>query len=229
MKQEILQWFGSGCAVDVGVRLLELYSQNKILIRMVKLDPRKNLDLMVRELSKLANIAPEDLHQPGPTTTKSTRPSSVPSFREEFPFLTSPDCPMELKALVTDKFSSYYRYRELHKKLADCTTPIECADLSREIIGNYLENRAIYAELDYYKRHRTVLGKHPIFKHFHKVAELRKLNIKELVIKQQQIEHNIWRIESEIRKNDKPHLVAERQLRLEQKKAELAEVNRLLS
>lgn len=196
---------------------------------MVKLAPEKNLELMVRELSRLADLTPDDLHQTEPATTKSTRPSPVRTFRDEFPFLSSPDCPMELKALVTDKFSSYYRYRDLHAKLTDCNNVQECADLSRDIIESYQENRIIYAELDYYKQHHTILGKHPIFKHFHKMAALRKLNIKELVLKQQHIEHNIWRIESEIRKKDKPHLDVERQMRLEQKKAELAEVNRLLA
>lgn len=196
---------------------------------MVKLTPDKNLDLIVRELSKLAKISSDDLHQPEPTTTKSTRPSPVRSFRDEFPFLAQSDCPMELKALVTDKFSSYYRYRDLHSQLADCTSVVECANLSRDIIDSYLENRAIYAELEYYKQHRTILGKHPIFKHFHKMAVLRKMSIKDLVIKQQQIEHNIWRIESEIKKKDKPHLESERLARIEQKRAELAEVNRILA
>ena len=194
---------------------------------MVRITPSKNLEWMVRELSRLADISPDDLRQDGQATAVK-KPLPVRSFRDEFPFLSRPDCPMELKALVMDKFSSYYRYRDLHSKLPSCTSLGECAELSRDIIDSYLENRAIFAELDYYKQNHTILGKHPIFKHFHKVAALRKLSIKELVLQQQKLEHNLWRIESEIKKNDKPHLNSERMGRLEQKRAELSEVNRLL-
>jgi hypothetical protein len=143
--------------------------------------------------------------------------------------LNHPDCPVELKALVTDKFSSYYLYRELHKQLFDCTNIQECAGVTGSLIENYLENRAIYAELDFYRQHKTLLGKHPIFKHFVKMKELRKKPIKELVKRQRQLEHAIWRIQSEIKKGDKPHLDSDRRERLREKEAELAEVNRLLT
>lgn len=228
MKEEVLKWIASGCGTDEGVRLLEKCCKNRFLVRIVKADPAKNLPLIVRELSSIAGISSESICQPTPASAGAGRRPSVGSFRNEFPFLNAPGCPMELKALVTDKFSSYYRYRQLHAKLWDCTTPRECADLAREIITSYQENRTIYAELDYYKKHGAILGKHPVFKHYNRMASLRKLSIKELVLKQMQLEHNIWRIESELKKNDKPHLVKERQARLQQKKAELAEVNRLL-
>lgn len=226
MKKEILKWFASGCDIEEGIRLLGLYSKNKNLVRMVKLNPGKSLEWMVRELSRLADINQDDLRHDEQATPLRSLP--VRSFRDEFPFLNSPECPMELKALVTDKFSTYYRYRDLHGTLENCTSLSECADHSRDIIDSYLENRSIWAELDYYKQHHSILGKHPIFKHFHKVAALRRLSIKDLVLQLQKLQHNIWRIESEIEKGDKPHLLGERQSRLEQKKAELAEVNRLL-
>lgn len=224
MKSEVLKWIGSGCNPEHGVRLLEAHCKNRYLVRIVKLDPAKNLHLILRELTKLANISSEA--SPELPTQKQSGQSS---FREEFPFLNNSDCPIELKALVTDKFSSFYQYRKLHSQLWDCINRQECADLARNILSNYQENRLIYSELDYYKRHGVILGKHPIFKHYNKVAGLRKLSIKELIIRQIQLEHNIWRIESELKKKNKPHLNDERQVRLEQKKAELAEVNRLIS
>lgn len=188
---------------------------------MVKIDPAKGLALMVKELSSLAGLEADK-------TTASSQ-EKVRGFRNEFPFLNEPGCPMELRALVTDKFSSFYRYRDLHKDLSDCTTAKDCANNCRLLIDNYLENRAIYDELDYYKKHGTVLGRHPIFKHINKMKALRKMSIKELVEKQIRLEHNIWRIESELKKQDKPHLEKERSRRLKEKMAELAEVKRLLN
>jgi hypothetical protein len=182
-------------------------------------------------LSKIANVATSDFNQassdkkePG----RDKRESEDIPFRQEFPFLDSAGCPMELKILVTDKFSSFYRYRNLHQKLVDCTNVKECADISAEIIKSYLDNRSIYAELDYFKKHHVILGKHPIFMHFNKMKSIRNLSIKDLVKRQILLEHNIWRIESELKKKDKPHLKVERQERLQQKKAELAEVKRLI-
>lgn len=221
MKNEILQWLTSGCLPVQGLELLEKYCRNKILLRLIKIDPEGNVALMVSELTKIAGLSSSDF-------VKQEKKPAGNSFRDEFAFLSHPDCPLELKALVTDKFSSYYSYRDLHKKLTQCTSAKECADVSRAIIDSYLENRAIYAELDYYRQHKHVLGKHPIFKHYNKIASLRKLSIKDLVLKQQQLEHNIWRIQSEISKNDKPHLEGERLRRLEEKKAELSEVNRII-
>ena len=233
MKGEILEWLASGCNIDQGVKLLERYSKNRLLVRLVKTSPAKSLHLVIRELSILAEVIASDVNKFASNANKLTlyvnsKPKKYPNFRAEFPFLIEPGCPMELRALVTDKFSSYFRYRELHAHLSDCTTAQECAQTSGEIIENYLENRAIYAELDYYKNHKTVLGKHPIFRHFNRMNGLRKLGIKDLVIKQLQLEHNIWRIESELAKKDRPRLEPERRRRLEEKKSELLEVERLL-
>jgi hypothetical protein len=226
MRTEILKWLSSGCDPIVGLGLQEKYSKNKMLIRIVRIDPGQNLSIIIKELSKLAEIDTGTGNGTG--KQEGTKPGKSVSFRDEFPFLSSPHCPIELKALVTDKFSSYYLYKELHSKLTGCNNTKECADLSRDIIDSYIENRCIYAELDYYKKNGVILGKHPIFSHFRKMEDLRKLSIKDLVLKQQMLEHNIWRIESELKKNDKPHLVAERNLRLQEKKQQLSEVIRLL-
>lgn len=233
MKNEILEWLTTGCNIDQGVKLLESYSKNKLLVRLVKTSPAKSLNLVIKELSSIAGIVAPNANKVASDANKSTPAANsskkrYPNFRAEFPFLNEPSCPMELRALVTDKFSSYFKYRDLHAKLVDCSNSQECAQVSGEIIESYLDNRAIYAELDYYKKHKTILGKHPIFRHFNKMKDLRKLGIKDLVKKQIQLEHNVWRIESELIKKDKPHLEGERRRRLEEKKAELSEVERLL-
>ncbi|RGN42354.1 hypothetical protein DWW69_19475 [Bacteroides sp. AF16-49] len=149
-------------------------------------------------------------------------------FREEFPFLNEANCPVELEALTSRKFNSYYSYIDYHRKLRDCTNLQEAADISKKIIDNYIENRAIWEELNWYKDHGVLLGKHPIFNEFKRRKELLGMSIKELVLRQQKIEQNIWRVKNELKKGDKPHLETERKQRLTGYEKELKEVKRLL-
>lgn len=150
------------------------------------------------------------------------------SFRGEFPFLNDPDCPMELEALASRKFSKYHAYVRLHAQLRDCTSLRECADVSRQVIDSYLDNRMIWDELNYYKEHHALLGKHPAFAEFRRRSELLQLPIKELISRQRQVENNIWRIKSEMAKGDKPHLDVIRRERLAGYEKERADINRLL-
>lgn len=223
MKEEIQNWLDSEQDPFSGINLLEKYCTDQIFVRLMKISPLKNRSKIVRKLAKIARLD----YVEKPKRKQATRRSK--SFREEFPFLSSPSCPIELKALITDKFSSFYAYRDLHEKLFDCTTADECADTAAKLLDNYHENRMIYAELTYFKKHNSLLGKHPVFSHYRKIKELHNLSIKDLVLKQRQLQHNVWRIESEINKGDKPHLLEERTRRLEEKKIELAEVDRLLN
>ncbi len=221
MKEKIQIWLDSGADPAEGIILLEQSGVNVLFIRMIKSNPGKNKDLILRELLKISGISSRE-------PKKKNTPGKEKSFRDEFPFLQEPDCPLELKALVTDKFSSFYLYRDLHQKLFDCTNLVGCTRIAGDLINNYLENQLIYAELDYYKHNKVLLGKHPVFKHYNEVKLLRKLSVRELIKKEEQLKHNIWRIESELKKGDKPRLDAERKERIREKQAELAEVQRLL-
>lgn len=218
---DVKQWLESGADPIKGLLLLEKYGATGVLLRIYQSAPEQNREKIKAALIKLSSIS----FDKKPIEKKK---STAGSFRIQFPFLNDPDCPIELKALVTDKFSSFYKYRDLHKQLRDCTTLDECSTKSEKLLANFIENRQIYDEFNYYKNNKTVLGKHPIFKQFENIKAIRKLSIKELVIKQQQLEHNIWRIESEIKKGNKPHLEASRKESLSVKIAELAEVKRLL-
>lgn len=135
---------------------------------------------------------------------------------------------MELEALASRKFNRYHNYVRLHANLRDCTSLQQCADNSRELIDSYIENRMIWDELNYYKEHHSLLGKHPAFAEFHRRSELLKLPVKDLIRRKQQVENNIWRVKSEIAKGDKPYLNPIRRERLEGYEKELADINRLL-
>lgn len=116
----------------------------------------------------------------------------------------------------------------MHLKLFECNNLEECSEVAKGIIDNFIENRMIYDELNYYKNNKQLLGKHPIFREFQRRKELINLGIKELMIRKSRLENNIWRVQSEINKKNKPHLETERTQKLEAYKRELEEINRLL-
>lgn len=135
---------------------------------------------------------------------------------------------MELEALASRKFTHYRAYVRLHKQLRQCASLTQCADTCRELLDNYMDNRLIWQELEWYRLHHTLLGKHPAFAEFRRRRELMTLPVKELVRRQRQVEGNIWRVKSELAKGDKPHLEHSRRERLEGYERELADINRLL-
>jgi len=147
-------------------------------------------------------------------------------FRESWTFLSNPNCPNELKILAADKITAWKNYTEGHAKLFDENNHYARA---KYIVENFKENRAIYQELEYYKKHGSILGKHQIFAHLEKLKGLKRLNIQELYVKKKKLEHNIWRVESSIKKGDKPHLLTDREKRIKSKRSELDAVNQLLN
>lgn len=150
------------------------------------------------------------------------------SFRDEFPFLNRPDCPMELEALASRKFAKYHAYVRLYKQLRGCADLGECAKVAGELVDSYIDNRLIWQELNWYQQHGSILGKHPAFAEFRRRKELNGMPVKALVKRQQQVEMNIWRVKSEMAKGDKPHLDAVRRERLAGYEKERADILRLL-
>jgi len=164
-----------------------------------------------------------------PATPGNEKPAGR-SFRKQFPFLSRPDCPPELKSLAADKITAWENYTAGHEKLFDCSSIDECCEAAANVVENYQENRLIYEELEYYAKNGSILGKHRIFDQYKKYQRLRGYNVIELVkLHENTLPHRIWRIENEMKKGDKPHLKAEREKRLQEVKGELAEVKRLLS
>lgn len=135
---------------------------------------------------------------------------------------------MELEALASRKFTKYRAYVRLHRQLRDCTSLEDCARVAGELVDNYIDNRLIWQELNWYKEHGSLLGKHPAFAEFRRRRELNNLPVKELVKRQRQVEMNIWRVKSEMAKGDKPHLDATRRERLAGYEKERADIVRLL-
>ena len=108
-------------------------------------------------------------------------------LRDEYPFLDEEDCPIELRALMTDTVTSYRKYCIAHNKLQahrNGTAPIadesELNETIKAAVEDFEANRATYDELNYYKEKGKVLGVHPIFKSLTLQREVNSMNEKDL-------------------------------------------------
>lgn len=153
---------------------------------------------------------------------------SAPRLRDRWPFLNDPKTPVELQALVTQRITRWHEYTDLYRQLRDCTDYEECAEVAGKLLDAYLDSQAIAREMDYYQKFGKVLGKHPMFRHFQQLTRLRSSSIKDLLKEQQKTKDNIWRVNSEIHKGDKPHLDVKRRQKLQEYELKLQEINRLL-
>ena len=83
------------------------------------------------------------------------------NFRKRFPFLNDPKCPDVLKVLVADMFTAYGKMRDAHQQLTQVPDDKMAPELTETVLDNFLEDRAIMAELEYYRDTGQLLGKHP--------------------------------------------------------------------
>ena len=101
------------------------------------------------------------------------------NFRDRFPFLRLPDCPDVLKVIVSDLFAAYDRYRAAHAALAELPDDADrkqAEQLAAEAVENYLQDRALLEELEHYRDHGTLLGRHPTVAAFMQTASLKDLS-----------------------------------------------------
>lgn len=217
MSNEIDRWICSGAEVTEGLRLLSIYAPNKWLDALVRKAPKEYSHLLKKALLPFATEVPFSQ-----TLTKGGR------FREDWPFLSEPDCPTELKALAADMITSWHNYVNAHEDLFKCTTPEECFEAAEKTVRNFYLNSVSRTEFQYYKEHHRILGKHPIFALTKKLENLRRMPITELIRKRRNVQDSIWRAEREIKKGDRPDLKVSREERLSRLKMTLDEINRMI-
>jgi hypothetical protein len=123
-------------------------------------------------------------------------------IRETYSFLKDETCPVELKLLVHDMFSAYDRYRDAYAKLNDKNAQDENLRLAAEVVENYLDNRAMWEELDYYKENGTILGKHEMFDLLKMRAEIAAIDDMELISKLNKTKPNITKAKTALAKAD---------------------------
>ena len=215
---EIDKWLNAGAEVTEGLRLLGIYSPNEPLADLVTRAPARFGNLLKKALLPFATVQP--------LSQRIARGDG--RFRREWPFLSEDDCPQELKILAADMITSWHGYVNAHEELFNCVSHESCYETAKNVVKNFQENSGIRAEFSYYKEHHRILGKHPIFRTFRRLGELRNLPVTSLVRKQKTLRNNIWRIRHEIAKGNRPDLQEERLLRLKQKEIELSEVERMI-
>lgn len=139
-------------------------------------------DRTIAKLTKSLEAAEKKYQAAPPATVKMIH------FRERFPFLNDEDCPDVLKILVSDMFTAYGKYKEAHAKLAampDDAEALETARLSEEIVENFIKDREIWEELEYYQEHHELLGKCEKVKALQNSQELTGLDDMALMKKRQ--------------------------------------------
>lgn len=213
---EIELWLRNGAGAEEGLRLLSAYKPNPFLARMVERNPEKYKHLLVKALSGMDRAS------------VSATAIQAGTFREDWPFLSEPDCPPELKILAADKITAWKGFIREHQNLYGCTTLEECSDVAKKIILFYSQNRKILSEFAYYKEHGQLLGKHPIFEEMKHRKEMVGMGILELERKRQSTRDSIWRLQKLLRNGDRPDLEASRMDKLQAKQGELAEIEKLI-
>lgn len=250
MKEEILNYLKTDRTFAKGVELYHKYGKNKAFQKTLNLQPESPwlTGLLHEQLHVLAGISHKEyeaiMRVPLVIAAKVIEKAEpkVPNYqaipenvrktirlRDDFPFLKEKDCPEELKILVADMLSAYDNYCKAHEELFNANGEEEFAKISAAVVENYLENRAIWDELQYYKANGKYLAKHPIFNRKEIAKKVAKMNAKQLVTRNTVLENEIGKTQASITKGDKPHLNASREASILLKQTELIEVKKALN
>ncbi len=213
---EIDLWLRTGAEVAEGLRLLSVYRPNPCLEKLVRAAPDRYRDLLIRTLAGI------DRRSVAETVSSSGK------FRRDWPFLSDPGCPIELKILATDKVTAWRGFVSAHAALFDASTPEECLEAAKKCVKFYCQNRKIYSEFAYYQEHKTILGKHPIFEETRRLQKLRSSGIFTLIGKEKNLRDCVWRLRRNIAAGDRPDLEESREQLLESRERELSEVQRMI-
>src|SRR5690606_4957300 len=84
-------------------------------------------------------------------------------IRSDWPFLADPECPPELKLLISDKITAYRNCIQEYENLPKAISASEQLNTVRSLVTNFIANHDIYKELKYYKDTGKVLGEHKVF------------------------------------------------------------------
>ena len=125
--------------------------------------------------------------------------------------------------------SAHDNYVQGHAALFTARTEKDLHQASVTTVENYLENRKIWAELQYYKEKGAILGKHPIFERLKRIDEIRSMKIIDMVHLKIRLENNLVRNRAALKSHpDHPQTMIRRN-RIAEMETELAEVNRQLN
>lgn len=252
MKNAINNWLVHDRKFNSGVILYHKYGKNRILKNKFNLQGKtkaNEADLLeefrimtgrtVQEFNKILvspvkpiinELSDEEKKEEIPEVIKVEKPkkNERQKLREEFPFLSDPRCPNELKILIADKLTAYHAYVEAHGNLFTAITSEEQFAAASATVENWLENQAIYKELDFYKKHSEILGEHKLFEKMAIIEGFNKLSTEGLCKLRENKDHSIWRNEKLIEENKRPDLTKSRIDKIEQYKWELEQIELII-
>ena len=136
-------------------------------------------EIRAEEAEECAAEAEERASEAKENTLASESLKEMVNFRDRFPFLRRPDCPDVLKVIVSDLFAAYDRYRAAHAALAELPDDADrkqSEQWAAEAVENYLQDRALLEELEHYRDHGTLLGRHPTVAAAMRFASLKDLS-----------------------------------------------------
>ena len=134
------------------------------------------------------------------------------NFRKRFPFLNDAKCPDVLKVLVADMFTAYGKMRDAHQQLTQVPDDKMAPELTETVLDNFLEDRAIMAELEYYRDNGQLLGKHPKVAAQSKTDEISSMSDFELAKAMKNAMSNVSKASLAIQRN--PDKIEENKARL---------------
>lgn len=221
-------WLLGGADHEVGLRLFMDYTNpSKPIARIVSKNPKIHLGIIKAALLKKAGL-PYDIEIQPNSIQKTSLDEPKRKIRSDWPFLADPECPPELKLLISEKITAYSNCIQFYNKLTDAGSLNDQLLIVGTLVSNFINNHEIYQELNHYKGTGKVLGKHAIFEQFKRIKILRNLPTMDLFKKKKNLEHAIWRNESKIKNEKRNDLLPDRQNKVKELKLQLAEVNRLL-
>ena len=184
----------------------------------------KKPELPVERELDLTELPTEELIKKVPEEVKKTI-----RLRDDFPFLKSTDCPAEFKILVADMISAYENYKSAHAALFAPDNEDKLTEIAASVVENYIENRMIWDELEYYKANAEIFGAHPIFAELERFKELRSLSTADLYKKMENLRIGILKDKKKISEDPENVLQSKWREALSRKESDMSEVKRILN
>ena len=258
MKEKIVSFFKTDRSYSGAKALYFRYGKNRSFMNSLnrQVENVQLKSMLFEELRKLADLNertfkkmlaqrievpaadaknPSQKKAPHKSQASTADMNSIPDYikktiklREEFPFLKEKSCPEEFKILVADMLTAYDNYKKAHAGLFKKITLEKLEELSKSVVDNYLENRAIWEELSYYKDKGEILGDHPIFQERKWKERYGSMNSNDLHNELDRLYGNIKRNEKKIADDPESEHTADRQERIELYSAEYNYVKKLL-
>ena len=244
-RKRLTDWLAGPRDMTEGAALYRRYGSNLMLKQQFARDRTPTARAMLAdEIRRLAGLSELDLRRmprraaksvpeiPAQAAPEAAVPVVIPEgekrkirFRERYPFLGSDRCPDVLKVLVADMFTAYGNFRESFALLQKGDMTRVMARECESAVESYLEDRMILDELDHYREHGELLGRHPkvraVLRPDEDEPDYMTMDVGELVRKLNSAQANVSKASAAVRKADTDEKRAAAEERLERWKIRL--------